>query len=509
MFSDFFLVEPLPTSLMYGFYDWRLVLLSFAVANITSLTSLDIALRVELLHAEHITAFPSKGVWIGVGALMMGTGVWSMHFIGMLAYDMHCRISYDFLTTFLSSIPAIASSFFALRLAIRKNSTRLQLILASLIMGLGIGAMHYIGMSAMRMPARIRYLPDLFLVSILVAVILSFFALMFTARMVQHKDQDFILQKLLSGLIMAIAICGLHYTAMMAAIFIPIPMADETAPGLSPEFFSGAIFFLIFVILAGYWVQLHLHAEELAKTQEKTNRTSHTRGILLANISHDLRTLLNTILDRTQLAFKTALKDDQRDHVTQIHRSAESMLAIMENIIDFSQLETDQLILEPIPFSVHQVTEEALKIMELPAKQKGLYLTSEFKDPLPPMLLGDPIRIRQVLINLIHNAIKFTQSGFIAVIVKPGTETPDRDSTTFPIHFIVMDTGIGIAREDQTLIFQGITPQATGGTGLGLFICKHLVEKSGGTLWVESDGKSGSTFHFNIPFPLCTPSVAK
>ncbi|HIJ83848.1 MAG: PAS domain S-box [Magnetococcales bacterium] len=508
MFSNFFIVGPMPSSIVYGFYDWRLVILSFAVAGITSLTGLDIAIRVELLESKQLTSPASRLFWVGVGAFVMGTGIWSMHFIGMLAYDMHCRVSYDFLTTFLSIIPAVASSFFALRLAIGKNNDKNKIILGSLIMGLGIGLMHYVGMAAMRMPARILYLPDLFFVSLLVAVVTSFIALMFTARMVQRRDHDVIFKKLISGTVMAMAICGLHYTAMHAAVFVSIPMDSEPPAGLSPEFFSGAIFFLVFVVLGGYWIQLSLSERELSQAQEKADRANHAKSLFLANMSHELRTPMNTIVGMINHVLESDLNESQRHHLTTLHRATDALLSIMDNILYFSEIEAEKLVLEYVPFNVRQVAAEALERMELTAKQKGLRLTWEYEDNLPPLLLGDPDRLRQILINLVHNAIKFTSSGFVAVIIKPGAGNLEKKNAVFPVHLIVMDTGIGIPRKDQESIFHGFSQtgscstRRSGGAGLGLSLCRQLVEKMGGVLWVESDGSSGSTFHINIPFPL-------
>lgn len=515
MFPDFFLVGPMPASIMYGFYDWRLVALSFAVVSITSLTGLDIAIRVEHVNTTHPVTPTSRIMWLGIGALVVGIGVWSMHFIGMLAYDMHCRVSYDFLTTFLSIIPAVASAFFSLRLAIGKNTTPLKLIFASLIMGLGIGTMHFVGMAAMRMPAKILYLPDMFFLAILFAVVASYIALRFTARMVQSHGHDAIIQKLVSGFVLAVAICGLHYTAMMASIFVPVPMMPEIGSGLDSDFFSGAIFFLIFAILGGYWLQLNLSEQKVALAQEKADSANHVKGLFLANMSHELRTPMNTVVGMIDLVLGTNLDDQQRSYLTTVHRAADALLSIMDNILDFSKLEAEKMILERIPFDVRNVVEESWDLMDLPAKQKGLRLRWECEAGLPEVLLGDPHRLRQVLINLIHNAIKFTQSGFVAIIVKPGTGSIQKDSQIFPVHFTVMDTGIGIQKQDQTLIFHsftqadGSTTRRFGGTGLGLSICRQLVEKAGGTIWVESDGISGSTFHFTIPFPLGTTAALR
>ncbi|MBF0133367.1 MAG: hypothetical protein HQL75_12365 [Magnetococcales bacterium] len=513
MFSNFFLIGPLPTSIMFGFYDWRLVILSFVVAGITSLAGLDIAIRVEQTDTRNPTTSSAKVIWGGIGALVFGLGVWSMHFIGMLAYDMHCRVSYDLMTTFLSIIPAVASAFFSLRLAISENTTAPKLILASLIMGLGIGTMHFVGMTAMRMPAKILYLPDMFFLAILFAVATSYIALKITARMIQRRGDDITMQKFVSGMVLTTAVCGLHYTAMMASVFIPLPMFPETGSGLESEFFLWAVFFLIFFILGGYWLQRNLLEQELMLARKQADSTHHAKGVFLENISNELKTPINTIVDMIDQVMETPLDAQQRGHLITAHRAADALFAIMDNMLDFSRLETEKLVLECIPFDVRQVVAESSDTMNLPAKQKGLRLRWECESGLPEILLGDPLRLRQILIHLIHNAIKFTQSGFVAILVKPGTGSTGMDPRRFPVHFTVMDTGIGIPKKDQMPIFHGVTQvggeteRYFGGIGLGLAICRQLVEKGGGAIWVESDGSHGCTFHFTIPFLVDRPET--
>ncbi|MBF0603904.1 MAG: hypothetical protein HQL07_09450 [Nitrospirae bacterium] len=506
MFSDFFLVGPMPTSIVLGFHDWRLVVLSFVVAGITSLAGLDIAIRVEHIHDQNLATPASRVMWIGIGALVVGIGVWSMHFIGMLAYDMRCRTSYDFLTTFLSIIPAVASAFFSLRLAISENTNTPKLILASLIMGLGIGTMHFVGMTAMRIPARILYLPDMFFLAILFSIVASYIALKIIARMVQRRGDDITMQKFVSGMVLAVAICGLHYTAMMASIFIPLPILPETGLGLESDFFSGTIFFLIISILGGYWLQLNFSEQELALARKKADNANHAKGVFLTSMSHELKTPMNIIIGTINRIMETNLDDQQRNDLTIVHRTADALRAVMDNMLDFSRLETEKIVLVCTPFNIRKIVEESANTMNIPAKQKGLRLRWECDAGIPEMLWGDPHRLRQVLINLVHNAIQFTQSGFIAVIVQPGTGNTEKNPHIFPIHFTVMDTGMGIPKKNQMPFFHNFPqtdesmPRYFGSAGLGLAICRRLVEKAGGTIWVESDGISGSTVHFTIPF---------
>ncbi|MBF0436261.1 MAG: response regulator [Magnetococcales bacterium] len=510
LFPHFFLYGPLPHEMIaHGSYDWRLVLLSFVVANITSLTSLDIAIRVEMLKSERLQTEKARLLWYGVGALVMGIGVWSMHFIGMLAFHMSRDAYYHLMTTLLSIVPAIASSFFALRLAIAKNSSWKHLPLASLIMGSGIGSMHFIGMDAMRMTAHIRYRTDLFFLAVLVAVVASFIALAITARMVQRRNDNTILPKLISGLIMAIAICGLHYTAMQAAVFIPSTTPVDISGSVSHEFFSGAVFFLVFLILSGYWFQLNLNEKELAQAQKKADQANHAKGMFLANMSHEIRTPMNAIIGLSHLCLQTSLDPRQQDYIHKVHLSATSLLRLINDILDFSKIEAGRLDMEAIEFSLEEVLESLTVMVALRVQEKNLEFIVDTSPDIPTNLIGDPLRLGQILLNLTNNAVKFTETGDVTLRVR----LLERKDTEVRLQFIVRDTGIGMTREQQEKLFMAFSQADTtitrkfGGTGLGLTIAKRLITMMGGTVEVTSAPGKGSQILFDIPMGIARPDV--
>jgi two-component system sensor histidine kinase/response regulator len=615
---------------MIGTYDRGLVALSVVIAILSSYAALDLVGRVTSAQGR------VRYVWLSGGATAMGIGVWSMHYLGMLAFELPVPVQYDWPTVAVSLLAAVLASSIALFVVSQKTMGALRVVLGSLFMGAAIAGMHYIGMAAMRLPAMCHYSVKLVTLSVFLAVVISLVALLLTFRF-RTDALSWSWQKAGSALVMGSAIPVVHYTGMAAASFTPSALSDENlshalsitsvgAAGLivvtlmvlgltlltasldrrlsnqALDFaaseqrfravFEGADIGIAIIELDGsklvavnpaYRKMLGCTAEEmqtvgifdeltlpanresdkqiflgilaagkdvaymdkhyvlrdgrevlvslsltvlrdsfgkaqclLGMATDVTERTlteaelrrakksaeaaSEAKSTFLATMSHEIRTPMNGILGMTELVMDSDLTPEQRENLDTVRLSAESLLSIINDILDFSKIEAGKLDLESIPFDLHEMLSETMKPLSFRAHQKGLALNYQIQPNVPKALLGDPGRIRQVLINLVGNSIKFTEAGEILVTI----ENQSSDRVTTRLHIAVKDTGVGIPEDKQAKIFEpfsqadGSMARKYGGTGLGLTICVRLVELMGGRVWLDSQVGCGSTFHFTV-----------
>jgi two-component system sensor histidine kinase/response regulator len=625
---------------MNSHHDVQLVVLSIAVAILASYTALDLAGRVTAARRG------GRLGWLAAGAVAMGSGIWSMHFVAMLAFHLPVPITYDIPLALLSVLAAIAASALALFLVGRERLGPRLLVLGGICMGGGVGAMHYTGMAAIRAAARLSYDGLLVAASLAIAVTASMAALWLAFQFRHDHARHRFQRRTGAAIVMGFAIAGMHYTAMAAARFTPVaetPLAMGSrvlaSGGLAAAVVLATLLILGLALMAammdraidaknielerlaaivqssddaivsttiqgtiltwnsgaerlfGYtvtemvgqpiWTLVpaddrrrvaeileeiagggRIQNREVARTRkdgtsiavsvsqspirnadgvitgissiardvtaqqrvqeaeraarEAAETASRAKSDFLANMSHEIRTPMNGVMGMLHLALDTELTAEQREYLEVAKTSTDALLAVINDILDFSKIEAGKLDLDPIAFQLGDSFADMLASLTLRAHAKGLELVLDIAPDIPDELVGDVGRLRQIVVNLVGNAIKFTERG--EVVVRVSLESAaERDLV---LHCAVADTGDGIPPEKQTLVFDAFaqadmsSTRRHGGTGLGLAISSRLTSLMSGRIWLESQVGRGSTFHFTAQVkraskPASAPAPAR
>jgi two-component system sensor histidine kinase/response regulator len=503
-----------PTTAYGDAYAAGLVALSVVVATLAAFVALSTSAR--------IVAADSRGArwaWTCAGATAMGGGIWGMHFIGMLAFTLPCGVGYDGIGTVASMIPGILASGVALRVISHRTEPGFKRLAGgAVLMGAGIGLMHYSGMAAMRPEALLRYDPTLVAVSVVVAVGLAFVSLGIRFRL-RGMGSSGVLATMAAAPVMGFAVAGMHYTAMQASIFFPLADAPLANMAMSPMFLAALITVFIVLIMAitlvatfaGRQVELaqSLEAEvargkvlehDAENGRRQAEAANHAKSQFLATMSHEIRTPMNGVLGTANLLATTPLNERQTQLVENLVRSGQALLGIINDILDLSKIEAGRFELAMVDFDPRELVAEVTDLFCERCTSKGLEFVYFVAEDVPRHLTGDPARLRQVLINLVGNAMKFTERGEILIELSLAESAEDHVTLLSSVR----DTGIGIDADQQTRIFESFhqadasMTRSRGGTGLGLSIVKELVHLMGGEIGVESEVGRGSQFWFTV-----------
>ncbi|HUQ24207.1 MAG TPA: MHYT domain-containing protein [Burkholderiales bacterium] len=493
-------------------FNLGLVFLSYLVAVTASHVTLLLAARVRDTHSTNWK------LWVVSGGLAMGIGIWSMHFVATLALKLPIRVLYDLPITALSwvfAIVACGAAFIVLR---RLTGRKREFLLPGALIGFGIAAMHYTGDASMRLSPGIRYDPLLFVTSILVAVGAATAALWIAFHLAKQRA---VWTNFGAALVMGAAVVGMHFTGVAAAKFDVDSICLAAGPILDAEWMAYTIGGFTFVILTATMLlsaydarlssaiaggaeklrqaneqlerRVHERTEELRESRDAARAGSEAKSAFVATMSHEIRTPMNAMIGMLELLSYSKLSADQREMLSAARESSRSLLTLIDDILDFSKIEVGKLEVHREPCSVGRLIDSVNATFKHVASGKGLLLTQRVDPALWPAHLIDPSRLRQVLTNLVSNAIKFTSAGTVSLEVKVlETKLEKERAARQTLCFSVHDSGIGMSAETQRRLFEPFqqgesdTSRRYGGTGLGLAISRQLIELMGGTIQITS-----------------------
>ena len=475
-------------------YHHGLVLVSLMVAILASYTALTLALRIRVATPQAAPA------WLLGGGLAMGIGIWAMHFVGMLALSLPVEIAYDVTVTLLSLVIAIVVSTFALHIASRESVGRLPLAIAGIAMGTGICSMHYVGMAAIEIAPSIRYDPGWVAASFAIAIAASFAALGIAFTSDRDSGWWWRYRKAFGAVGMGFAITGMHYAGMLAAQFPA--QAVSSASLVNKAWLAGAVTTItLFVLVAALLLSLiearaAAHAARMQASLAEAKETSRAKDEFLAMLGHELRNPLASISNAVYLLGNAAPRSTDWSFAHDVIARQSSHLAhIVDDLLDVGRAIAGKISLERQPLDLHLAVGNALSALQAADKTAGRRI--EYRGS-SVWVNADRTRIEQVLSNLVSNAVQHTSpGGRIALSV---------EESGGEVALTVADDGAGMDAETASRVFE-IFFQAhqdpdrrKGGLGIGLTLARRIVELHGGTIAVASDGPGkGASFTVRLP----------
>jgi NO-binding membrane sensor protein with MHYT domain/nitrogen-specific signal transduction histidine kinase/CheY-like chemotaxis protein len=483
-------------------YSPLLVILSVLIASAASYTALDLAGRVTAARGRERLA------WLAGGSLAMGVGIWSMHFVGMLAFHLPIPIGYQLGRVLLSVLVAVAASALALVVVSRPKVGLPALAVGALCMGPAIAGMHYIGMAALNVSATMRFDLGLVVASVGIAIVASFVGLTLAYRFRLDESPGGVARRMTSGLVMGLAIAGMHYTGMAAARFTVPGRTGASVGGLLATrdlaigVTLGALVILTLGILGAKvdrWLRRRVQSVELKQQSQKLEAI----GQLAGGIAHDFNNLLTAILGNAALVLESTPPDDPRyEDVREIERAATRAAELTRQLLAFSRKQ----VLQPRSLDLNVALAQ---IMRMLTRLVGEHIeVTVLPEPALGRVQVDAAQLEQVIVNLVVNARDAMPDGG-RLTIETQNATLEAGSTSQhigapPGAYILIaftDTGIGMDPATQKRIFEPFftTKERGKGTGLGLATVYGIVKQSGGSLSVYSEPNRGSTFKVYLP----------
>jgi two-component system sensor histidine kinase/response regulator len=496
---------------MTGSYDFTEVARSVVIAIAASYAALDLTGRVTAASGR------ARLAWLSGGAAAMGTGIWAMHFKGMLAFHLPVSVEYHWPTVLASLLVAILASAVALYVASRQKMGWVEALAGSVVMGAGIAGMHYIGMAAMRLPAITRFSPLLVTVSILLAMLFSLIALLMAFGL-REETRWTVPRRLGSASVMGVAVSAMHYSGMAAASFMPAsPPNLSHAVSITPFGNSGVVIVTLIVLVAVVITssvdrrasaevqQLNQDLErrvlerssQLTAVNEELTRVARiaAMGELTASIAHEINQPLTAVATNASAALRwLAVRPPNLAEAQEAMASAMREANRAGRVIERVRTLLKKAPPEMRPLDVNEVIREILALVQRQLTSAGVAIHTQLV-PAVPIVLGDRVQLQQVMLNLIMNGI----DAMSAIVDRPRELVIKSAKHPDGVLIQVQDSGRGLDPEQADRIFEPFFTTKPEGIGMGLSISRSIVESHGGRLWATPGSPHGAVFHLILP----------